>query len=81
MQAKWGELQDPAEICKIEVESPLTGQKMLPQQPFGSMNHLQRSNWLDERSAAKYGVATLQGVEMRDPLSSGSAFPQSEGQE
>ncbi|CAL8471123.1 g10665 [Coccomyxa elongata] len=82
-RAKWGEMQDPTEICKIEVESPLTGQKVLPQQPFGSVAHLQKSNWLDERSAAKYGVATLRGVEMRDPpdLPSSSGFPQSEGQE
>lgn len=71
------------EICKIEVESPLNGQKMLPQQPFGNVNHLQKSNWLDESSAKKYGVATLRGVEMRDPpaLPSNSGFPPSEGQE
>ncbi|BDA45280.1 hypothetical protein COCOBI_07-0670 [Coccomyxa sp. Obi] len=80
-RAKWGELQDPTEICKIEVESPLTGQKVLPQQPFGSVQHLQKSNWLNEGSVKKYGAATLRGVEMKDPLSSSSGFPQSEEQE
>lgn len=83
MQAKWGALQDPKEICRIEVESSLTGQKQLPQQPFGSVQYLQKSNWLDEGAAEKYGVATLRGVEMRDPpaLPSSSGFPHSEGQD
>ncbi len=67
-QAKWGELQDPNQICKIEVESALTGTKTLPQQPFSSLQHLQSDNWLDKRSNKQYGVSTLKGVEMRDPV-------------
>ncbi|KAK9901260.1 hypothetical protein WJX75_002993 [Coccomyxa subellipsoidea] len=67
-RAKWGELQDPAQICKIEVASALTNAMSLPQQPFGSVQHLQKSNWLDSSSSKRYGVSTLRGVEMRDPL-------------
>ena len=40
------------EICRIEVKSELTGEEALPQQPFGSMYHLQRYNWLEPDWAA-----------------------------
>ena len=48
LQAKWGPMVDPAEICRIEVKSAATGEESLPQQPFGNLDSLQRRNWIEE---------------------------------
>jgi len=62
VQAKWGELQNPMEICKVEVESALTGAKMLPQQPFGNLHYLQRSYWSEENLNMRLGGHVLRGL-------------------
>lgn len=62
VQAKWGELQNPLEICRIEVQSALTGAKMLPQQPFGNLHYLQRSYWSEENLSMRLGGNVLRGL-------------------
>ena len=71
LQAKWGPMVDPAEICRIEVKSAATGEETLPQQPFGNLNSLQRVNWLEE-DWVHPGLAALKG--MREYLNSSRAY-------
>jgi hypothetical protein len=38
---------DDKEVCRIEVESPITGAKTLQQDPFSDLSYLQANAWLE----------------------------------